>query len=1159
MSIPAPISTQPPQGKVDDRVFQTFFNLNCCCSRHPKRDETEQSHTLQERVQYLQRSLPPLATVFGERGSYDPSASFPQWQSFLSDRPLEPLSFCKNQDALPESSISVERRWDIDSVWFGATSLHAIRPPNDFRLSLLPPFHRNLSTNQVIQPHGLDLANTRHILFGSFNTSSVRFEVFLFFPGTARSPRSMTTASSNALSLERQKDLYDRIIIPAAYETISDPIRQEIPRSYDLAYAKSRAYRGETSRSFHLRYTLPAQDLPLFWQSVVRKANACQVATRRGDSIVYFQNPQLLFQAHDLKNTFARPSLEETLAVFQDTVLVAVDPNQLDIHSCWIDIGTRDYVAIGPGAYTLLWKSQCHNQLDRDLSSIATEATVAANHFRSFLLRDVGTYMSKAKPMRGFNPGHPEVRQPAIIRTKAYNCNKELFSVMYSDYRLFGSGSLPLLALDEGMIKDLSSSSQDRQRASTTPLTRGALLQAWEANKRHLRAISGLKSPSNYGVRKEVTFRLDVILTIPHTGLISQMIPLTTQAVHHVPFWVVPTKDINALIFTQAARLVLPLDYLFQVASVGAADPSAKSNPTETSVHRILGFYTAQLFYRLLALSFTSEQHLHYDNWIWLSRWRVRNRRPTGRGTKLERRGLGLGTAIEASGMLWIPHAQIDWNSGCLALETLIGLYIPRSPLQARLVSQTNVQSLTASKVTVELFLYEWLRQSQRAFDRGQHCKAEELAERVVRLAAEEIARAYHQHLLLKLRSYWSRVQTRAGSTVLRSLSRLRQGLEESATQVGRIVNAQTIWEVYTEAWTAFAQVEPAAGPPQMPRELPCWMTTRKYLPPDDGWSNFVFQHLFNRPSRPKWDGLYFLQLYRSFKGSWEIIQEHAGSFDDRFRRIIGNFILVTFNNDRTKEVGTKRSSGTWYEGKPRFFRIQFWAPYFSPPERDQQSPWNRVPNYYRRHSGIQLAPRPKVITVKEFHNLASAFQQLWSQVMRQPKKLREATPDEMNEICERALHHLVSLVGPQWSCESGLPCTLPWDLANRKQREEEHEDPFRVPIPPQSIRGVYCESKLCQPTILLPTRHNVVALTNAVESFHGLRAGVLKLTQWIREGLDNDGQQYSLLSHLETKQIAAEPAVQPASLLRRFLLQTEPPQRLIREDGDTAAEGLYV
>ncbi|KAG7408967.1 hypothetical protein Forpi1262_v017911 [Fusarium oxysporum f. sp. raphani] len=455
-----------------DRIIQTLFTAEC----HYK-----------SRAQLLQNSLPPLTTILDERFAREATKYLHQWKDFLSDKPAEPLSFRKTEDTLEHGPVRIERRWDVDSIWFGPKSLQAVRKPGIFRISFMPPFKRNLSTDQVIRPHGLDLATTRHILFGSVNTSGIRFDVYLFFPQVSK-----TSASRNGLSLDRQKDLYDSIIIPAAFSSISDPLRQELPRSYDIAYAKSRSFQerpemgrwraGDDSRACHLQYTLPTDDLGPFWSSVVQKANAFRVQTKTGDSIAYFKNPQLLFQAHDLKNIFATPSLHETMTLVHDTVLSGMDPEQIDLHSCWLDIGMRDYVPDQPRGddnrvkpFTLLWKSDCHQHLHRRLSEIAPKTPLLASHFRSFLLRDIGTYHSRIKAKGAVTPGCPRSREPAVIRAKAYNCNKELFSVMYSNYRLFGSGYLPLLAFDDEMIKDLSSSSQSRERGSKTQLSRGAI------------------------------------------------------------------------------------------------------------------------------------------------------------------------------------------------------------------------------------------------------------------------------------------------------------------------------------------------------------------------------------------------------------------------------------------------------------------------------------------------------------------------------------------------------------------------------------------------------------------------------------------------------------------------------------------------------------
>ncbi|KAL3584405.1 hypothetical protein FPOAC2_14503 [Fusarium poae] len=433
------------------------------------------------------RALPPLPTVFaGHDEACDPRASFSQWQSFLSDQPAEPLSFRKTQASLSQDAVTIARQWDVDSVWFGARSLSAIRAPDQFRLSFFSPHTSNISTAQVIQPHGLDLARTRHTIIGTFTTAGVRFSVLMFFPSGAP---SQTRASTNSLSLARFRDLYDEIILPAVRETVPIHVRQEIPGSYDLIYAKSRAYQEkpgagrwsaeDESRSYRLAYGIPASVLPQFWAAVVRNANRHRLQSKKGDAVPYFQNPRLLFQAHDLKNMFASESLQDSLCLFRDSILAGLDPSQIDMHSCWLDVGMRDHVLVPPTSsnsesqnhhhhepWTLLWKSDCCRHLHDQVVGVAPEAPMEATYYRPYLLRDIGGYYVRAKSTRKSNPGHPEARSPGVIRAKAYNCSKELFGVMFSDYQLFSSGFLPLLAFGEGMLKDLAATDQSRQHAS---------------------------------------------------------------------------------------------------------------------------------------------------------------------------------------------------------------------------------------------------------------------------------------------------------------------------------------------------------------------------------------------------------------------------------------------------------------------------------------------------------------------------------------------------------------------------------------------------------------------------------------------------------------------------------------------------------------------
>lgn len=204
----------------------------------------------------------------------------------------------------------------------------------------------------------------------------------------------------------------------------------------------------------------------------------------------------------------------------------------------------------------------------------------------------------------------------------------------------------------------------------------------------------------SYGARKEVTFCLGAIFkgwndghfdpdTNPHTGRLLYTVPDGMELDEHCPFWIVPTKDLHDLIFTQAARLMLPLDHFFQEASLSRAadEESGQCNSAESFVRRLFSLYTAQLFCRLLVYNFSNEREFSFDKWIWHSSWKA-EKKP---GVFVERRGLGLDGLLDMSGMLWLSKDLVDWRRGHIALAKLIDLYIPRSPLQARLTSQRNI------------------------------------------------------------------------------------------------------------------------------------------------------------------------------------------------------------------------------------------------------------------------------------------------------------------------------------------------------------------------------------------------------------------------------------------------------------------------------------
>ncbi|KAH6982586.1 hypothetical protein EDB80DRAFT_824530, partial [Ilyonectria destructans] len=812
-------------------------------------------------------------------------------------------------------------------------------------------------------------------------------------------------------------------------------------------------------------------------------------------------------------------------------------------------------------------------------------------------------YTAKVKPTQTANAGHPEARAPGIIRAKASqsnNCHKELFGVMHSDYQLFGSGFLPLLAFDEGMIRDLSSASQGRHRASTTQLDRTSIARAWDANKRHLRAISEARVPANYGIRKEVTFRLDAVLAMwgngafdpdrsPHTGPLSRVVPLRSgggsegeDPQHHYPFWAVPTRVINTLIATQAARFVLPLDHIFREAasSPNASTTKHQSQPhssssscsnASSSIQQILAFYTAQLLCRLLTFSLSSETDYTFDSWIWLSRWIAKVKSPKrgakgaiggdeGRVVRKERRGLGLRATLDAGGMLWIPHGHFNWQQGHLSVQILLNLYMPRSPLQAKLAHQPNLQAFTTSQVTVEYTLQTWLAEARRKFDQGRTREGNRLVKKAADLACEEVARAYHQHLLAKLALYWGRARDELGRQRLRNLDALQIAQHQCVTQAGRIVTAQTIWQIYVDAWDqyteAVGQQDGALG--SLPIELPCWMYTRRHKPPKNSWCDFVFDQLFNRPVPPTWKQNHFLQLYRTFKGLWEVVQDHAKPFDDYFGSQIGRYIMVTFNSDKTKEVGTSHGEGTWYHGKPSFFRIQFWAPYFSPPTCQQLTLGNAFP---RKQYGQGLSPSmaAQTLSAQGVREIDLELQEQWiNLVMFEDVAQSPREQKVMVAHCKRALWCMSRMAGPSWGNDRVISYMKPWDLGKLSRRSYGHPDYLRLPVPHTHVPADQQEDVVSIPTIILPTWGNIRLLAAAIGTVPYLPTPVRMRRKMLKQRSYNGNRQFGLVDYLLANRdaMATMPAGEGSSLLQEFLTQTEPPQWDVVESADVADGG---
>ncbi|KAJ0125950.1 hypothetical protein HZ326_30943 [Fusarium oxysporum f. sp. albedinis] len=179
-----------------------------------------------------------------------------------------------------------------------------------------------------------------------------------------------------------------------------------------------------------------------------------------------------------------------------------------------------------------------------------------------------------------------------------------------------------------------------------------------------------------------------------------------------------------------------------------------------------------------------------------------------------------------------------------------------------------------------------------------------------------------------------------------------------------------------------------------------------------------------------------------------------------------------------------------------------------------------------------------------EFQRYAASLMQLWTRLISHNDQVCQARLKERNRVCKEVIDYLMALVGPKRSHEENWVHSEPWKFYGSSMGYGQRGDTFRLPISAIPTRSSISPN---HPTILLPSRHNVMALINTIETVPGLDHTILQQAIRIREVLHNDGQQYDIRSHFEARQREMDDVVQPNSILRQFLARTEPPQREVQ------------
>ncbi|KAH7478807.1 hypothetical protein FOMA001_g9023 [Fusarium oxysporum f. sp. matthiolae] len=115
--------------------------------------------------------------------------------------------------------------------------------------------------------------------------------------------------------------------------------------------------------------------------------------------------------------------------------------------------------------------------------------------------------------------------------------------------------------------------------------------------------------------------------------------------------------------------------------------------------------------------------------------------------------------------------------------------------------------------------------------------------------------------------------------------------------------------------------------------------------------------------------------------------------------------------------------------------------------------------------------------------------------------------------------------------------------MNNASRGSNDEWDIFYVPVAETHIPKTFVEDTTSEPTILLPTRDNIISLLDTIKTVAGHSSTISERLSWTRRRLNNQGNQYDLPSHLAARHREVEPSVESQSLMERFLRQIDPPE----------------
>ena len=394
------------------------------------------------------------------------------------------------------------------------------------------------------------------------------------------------------------------------------------------------------------RYDMAKENQRSFWTEV------CTLCSRFPE----FADPVLFISGHGLKLLTKRDSVLKARNDFWDHLkqcfIFENSENDISADDFWFDLGMEDTPTLGlkQSGVTLLRKAPC---LEHWSALFASPDHMSARtdvvSYRWAMTRDAGAATVQLKQTNTW-------RIRGLAYHKAYNLHKDLFATPLKSAEAFANAQLEALGYSQELL-DRWYQWNNKGREGPYPAKREQLIECYQAIKKRVSVALRDSRQTNFGVRQEYRINLDLFRSLEHEDVNEDGTPSAANS--HLPFWTLPTEEVNNYLARDVTRWLWILEVLISQAMPGLGDLSPVSQEQQMMNGALVSTVIRSLALTVGGGDPSQSSALWRDSWTRYGPAQREEGQEDGETSKEKQIGLKYKESLEAHGMIWLPSGLL--------------------------------------------------------------------------------------------------------------------------------------------------------------------------------------------------------------------------------------------------------------------------------------------------------------------------------------------------------------------------------------------------------------------------------------------------------------------------------------------------------------------